>query len=101
MHFFKHYWVLNKNHHIYTTLGNTYLNNKFQTHEYQNLDDGSFNDFSNDNFGNDLDFTLNDLFLGLHYKFQLGIFSFDQGSYLHQYSWKVSQADLVTKKIKY
>lgn len=95
--FFKHYWVLNKNHHIYTTLGNTYLNNKFQTHEYQNLDDGSFNDFSNDNFGNDLDFTLNDLFLGLHYKFQFGIFSFDQGAYLHQYSWKVSQADLVTK----
>ncbi len=95
--FFKHYWVLNKNHHIYTTLGNTYLNNKFQTREYQELDDGSFNDFSNGNFDNDVDFSLNDLFLGLHYKFQLGIFSFDQGAYLHNYSWRVRQQQLISK----
>jgi hypothetical protein len=95
--FFKHYWVLNKKHHIYTTLGNTYLNNKFQTREYQELDDGSFNDFSNGNFDNDVDFSLNDLFLGLHYKFQLGIFSFDQGAYLHNYSWRVRQQQLISK----
>lgn len=95
--FFKHYWVLNKNHHIYTTLGNTYLNNKFQTREYQELDDGSFNDFSNGNLGNDVDFSLNDLFLGFHYKFQLGIFSFDQGAYLHNYSWRVRQQQLISK----
>ena len=94
---FKHYWVLNKNNHIYSTLGNTYLNQQFFTREFQQLDDGRINDFSDGNFGNDLDFSLNDLFLGLHYKFQLGIFSFDQGAFFHRYNWNVRQQSLISK----
>ena len=94
---FKHYWVLNKNNHIYSTLGNTYLNQQFFTRDFQELDDGNLNDFSDGNFGNDLDFSLNDLFLGLHYKFQLGIFSFDQGLFLHYYQWRVSQQSVISK----
>ena len=86
---FKHYWVLNKNNHIYSTLGNTYLNQEFFTRDFQVLTDGNINDFSDNFFGNDLDFKLNDLFLGLHYKFQLGIFSFNQGAFLHHYQWNV------------
>lgn len=94
---FKHYWVLNKNNHIYSTLGNTYLNQQFFIRDFQELDDGNINDFSEGNFGNDLDFSLNDLFLGLHYKFQLGIFSFDQGLFLHHYQWRVSQQSVISK----
>lgn len=94
---FKHYWVLNKNNHIYTTLGNTYLDHQFFSRDFQELDDGNINDFSNKNFGNNLDFSLNDLFLGLHYKFQLGIFSFDQGAFLHHYQWGVRQQNIISK----
>ncbi|MEP6260075.1 MAG: carboxypeptidase-like regulatory domain-containing protein [Gillisia sp.] len=92
----KHYWVLNKNNHIYSTLGNTYLNQQFFTRDFQKLDDGSINDFSQGSFGNDLDFRLNDLFFGLNYKFQLGIFSFDQGLFLHHYQWNVSQQSVIS-----
>lgn len=94
---FKHYWVLNKKNHIYSTLGNTYLNKQFFTRDFQKLDGGDINDFSNERFGNDLDFSMNDLFLGLHYKFQLGIFSFDQGVFLHHYQWSVSQQRIISK----
>lgn len=94
---FKHYWVLNKNNHIYTTLGNTYLNQEFFTQDFQKLMDGNINDFSDDYFGNDLDFNMNDLFLGLHYKFQLGIFSFNQGAFLHYYGWNVRQQSIVSE----
>jgi len=94
---FKHYWILNKNNHIYSTLGNTYLNQQFSTQEFQQLDNGNMNDFSNGNFGNELDFILNDLFFGFHYKFQLGILSFDQGVFLHHYHWNVAQQSTISK----
>lgn len=94
---FKHYWVLNKNNHIYSTLGNTYLNQQFFTRDFQELEDGSINEFNSENFGNDLDFNLNDLFIGLHYKFKTGIFTFDQGAFLHHYHWKAQQKNDITK----
>ncbi len=94
---FKHYWILNKNNHIYSTIGNTYLNHQFFTRDVQQLEDGSINDFSGSGFGNDLDFSLNDLFFGLHYKFQLGIFSFDQGAFLHYYHWNVDQYTAISR----
>ena len=94
---FKHYWILNSNNHIYSTLGNTFLNQQFSTRDFQQLDNGDRNDFSNGNFGNQLDFSLNDLFFGLHYKFQLGIFSFDQGVFLHHYHWKVAQHSNISR----
>lgn len=94
---FKHYWVIDKNNHIYSTIGNTYLNNQFFTQDVQQLEDGGINDFSGSGFGNDLDFILNDLFFGLHYKFQLGIFSFDQGAFLHYYHGNVDQDMAISK----
>lgn len=87
--FLKHYWVLNKNHHIYSTLGNTYYGQSFFNRDRQMISDGSINDFTG--FGNDLDFNLNDLFLGVNYKFRQGIFTFNQGIFLHYYQWKLYQ----------
>ncbi len=94
---FKYYWVIDKNNHIYSTIGNTYLNHHFFTQDVQQLADEGINDFSGSGFGNDLDFSLNDLFFGLHYKFQLGIFSFDQGVFLHYYHWNVDQDMAISK----
>ena len=70
---FKHYWVINKDNHIYTTIGNTYLDHRFFISDVQELEDGGIKDFSGSGFVNYLDFSLNDLFFGLHYKFQLGL----------------------------
>ncbi len=87
----KHYWVLNNFNHIYTTLGNKSINASFFTEDSQQLENGTKNNFSSAGFGNDLDYKLNDLFIGIHYKFKTGIFEFKQGAFLHNYHWKVNQ----------
>ena len=94
---FKHFWELNNSNHVYTTAGNKFLNEDFFTQDRQQLDDLSFNNFSTDGFGNDLNFKLNDLFAGMHYKFRTGIFTFKQGAFLHNYNWRVNQQTQTTK----
>ena len=94
---FKHFWELNNNNHIYTTVGNKFLNEDFISDDSQTLDDGTINNFSSSNFGNSLNFKLNDLFLGVHYKFRTGIFTFKQGIYSHNYNWKIQQQNQRTR----
>jgi len=94
---FKHYWVLNNTNHIYTTIGNAYISEQFYTSDSQQLENGSENNFSIAGFGNDLNYTLNDLFLGVHYKFKTGIFTFKQGAFLHKYNWELNQTTKVVK----
>ncbi|PWI28981.1 hypothetical protein DI383_14025 [Flavobacteriaceae bacterium LYZ1037] len=95
--YFKHYWVLNRFNHIYSSIANTYLNQKFYTNDSQELLDGTINDFSSSGFGNDLVFNLNDFFFGIHYKFRAGIFTFNQGAFLHIYHWKLDQQTNIVK----
>ncbi|MCF6169289.1 carboxypeptidase-like regulatory domain-containing protein [Lutibacter sp.] len=94
---FKHYWVLNNANHIYTTIGNTFISEQFYTNDSQQLENGDKNNFSSAGFGNNLDYTLNDLFLGIHYKFKTGIFTFKQGAFLHKYNWELNQTTKVIK----
>jgi len=88
---FKHFWEVNNNNHIYTTVGNKLLLEDFFTDDSQTLDDGTTNNFAANGFGNNLDFKLNDLFIGVHYKFRTGIFTVKQGVFAHNYSWRVNQ----------
>jgi hypothetical protein len=88
---FKHFWILDNNNHIYTTVGNNISNEKFLTIDKQELDNGSFNNFSSNGFGNDVNFKLNDFYFGLHYKFRTGIFTLKQGVELHNYNWNIHQ----------
>lgn len=88
---FKHYWVLNNTNHIYTTIGNNFLTEKFKSTDFQELKNGDINDFEDSGFGNDLDFTLNDLFVGFQHKFKVGIASFTYGASIHHYTWNVVQ----------
>lgn len=96
---FKHYWVLNNLNHIYTTIGNKSIADYFFTDDRQQLDNETSNNFSSVGFGNELDFKLNDLFVGAHYKFKTGIFEFKQGVFLHNYNWTINQ-QLKTNKYK-
>ena len=94
---FKHFWEINNSNHIYTTIGNKFLQEDFFTEDSQILDDDAINSFNNDGFGNNLNFRLNDLFFGVHYKFRTGIFTVKQGVYAHQYRWETNQNPTISK----
>jgi hypothetical protein len=94
---FKHFWEINNSNHIYTTLGNKFLSEDFFTDDRQILDDTTVNNFGIDGFGNDLNFKLNDLFVGVHYKFRTGIFTLKQGLYAHNYSWSLRNQTTLNK----
>ncbi|WP_405563608.1 carboxypeptidase-like regulatory domain-containing protein [Polaribacter sp. Asnod6-C07] len=88
---FKHFWEINNSNHIYTTLGNKFLQEDFFTEDVQVLDNNTVNNFANGGFGNDVNFSLNDFFVGIHYKFRAGIFTLKQGIFAHKYDWNINQ----------
>lgn len=94
---FKHFWEINNSNHIYTTLGNKFLQEDFFTEDSQILDDDTINNFSSGGFGNNLNFRLNDFFFGVHYKFRTGIFTLKQGVYAHNYGWETNQNPAIAK----
>jgi hypothetical protein len=90
---FKHYWIINNFNHLYTNIGNNYGYSNFETSEKQVLTDGTINDFLNSGFGNDVNYTLNDAYLGLEYKFKIGKWTNKPGLYFHWYQLKTNQND--------
>ena len=93
----KHYWVLNNYNHLYTTLGYKYINETFFTNDRQQFENESENNFSSSGFGNDLKYNLNDLFVGVHYKFKAGIFEVKPGAFLHTYNWSLNKNEDLNK----
>ncbi len=91
---FKDFWVLNRNNHIYTTIGNSYEEQRFLTNDFQKLENEGVNDFSTNGFNNEVDYNFHDLYAALHYKFKTGVFTFKQGAYLHRYNWRVNQQNV-------
>lgn len=87
----KHYWVLNRFNHLYTTLGSAYTADHYTTNEQQVLDDNSINDFNTNGFGNNNAYRFNDYYAGLHYKFKKGIFVIKPGIFYHQYNWNTDK----------
>lgn len=89
----KDYWVLNNFNHLYTTFGvNTAFTN-FENQDVQQLSDGSINNFNSAGFGNDFAYNFIDTFIGLEYKFQIGIATFKPMLYYHFYNWNTKQFD--------
>ena len=75
------------------TIGTIISNQKFDSSLFQTLDDSSVLSFTEDNLNNDVSFSFSDVFLGLHYKFLLGKFTFTPGMSFHSYSTINSQLD--------
>jgi len=94
---FKHFWVLNSNNHLYTTIGNEFKKSAFTTNDSQQLENGTSTDFSTAGFDNQVSYRHNDLFVGVHYKFRQGIFTFKQGAVAHYYNWSIDQQNSTTK----
>jgi hypothetical protein len=89
----KDYWVLNNFNHIYTSVGiNAAFSNFYNTDE-QLLSDGTNNNFKSAGFGNDVSYQFVNTFVGLEYKFQIGIATLKPMLYAHFYSWNTRQFD--------
>jgi hypothetical protein len=90
------YWnILNTKSNINFTLGTILSNQQFNSNIFQYLDNGSIFDSTptfNDGLDtNDTDYNFTDLYVGAHYQFKTGIFTFTPGVSAHAYSTNNSQ----------
>lgn len=93
-----YYYVLNKKSNLNFTVGSTLSTQKFDSDIFQILDNGNQNDFEADEFTNDVTYKFNDVYAGLHYKFITGIFTFNPGVSVHNYSLKDEQLGTTAKQ---
>ena len=96
----KDYWVLNNFNHIYPSIGVNLELNSFYTNEEQLLSDNSINNFNSAGFGNDFTYNFSDIFTGIEYKFQKGIFVFKPSLFYHFYNWQAHQVNEYNNKFK-
>jgi hypothetical protein len=97
----KDYWVLNNFNHLYTSIGVNVATNSFYNKDVQQLGNGSINNFSSADFGNDFNYKFFNAFLGLEYKFQIGIATFKPALFYHYYHWNTKQFDDKTSNKKW
>jgi hypothetical protein len=91
-----YYNILNSKSNINFTLGTIFSNQKFDSNIFQFLDEGSRFDptpIITDPLDNvlsatndDVDYTFSDVYLGVHYRFKTGKFTFTPGVSFHAYS---------------
>ncbi len=86
-----YYYMLTPKSNINVTFGNTYSQQNFDTSIFQILDNGITNNLNNPQNTNDVNYYFNDVFLGLHYKFLTGKFTFTPGVSLHSYNMTNTQ----------
>ena len=92
------YWnVINDKSNINITVGNLYSSQKFDTNLFQFIDNGTTTTptpTNGDLTDNNTKYTFNDAYVGLHYRFITGKFTFTPGVSGHMYSAKNSQFGL-------
>ena len=94
---FDYYYILNGKSNLNFTLGSTLSRQDFDSHIFQILDDGSSLDFNDPAANNDVQYNFSDLFLGVHYKFIAGKFTFNPGFTVHSYVGKNEQLGTTVK----
>ncbi|TGD57440.1 TonB-dependent receptor [Flavobacterium humi] len=96
-----YYYMLTPKSNINITLGNTNSYQDFDSHIFQILDNGSQNTLDGPENNNDVNYAFNDAFLGLHYKFIKGKFTFNPGVSAHAYTMDNEQLGTDYKKTFY
>ncbi len=90
-----YYYMLTPKSNINVTIGNTYSYQNFNSDIFQILDNQSVNEDINTltDIGtkNHVNYAFNDAFVGLHYKFIAGKFTFNPGFSVHNYITKDTQ----------
>jgi len=94
---FDYYYMVTPKSNINFTIGNTYSYQNFDSHIFQVLDNGNINDLNDLENNNNVDYVFNDLFLGVHYKFIKGKFTFNPGFSIHQFNTKDLQLNSTNK----
>jgi hypothetical protein len=92
-----YYYMLTPKSNINVTFGNTYSYQNFNSTIFQILDNQSLNTNLIDATKNDVDYQFNDVFLGLHYQFIKGKFTFNPGFSVHNYSTRDNQLGSSTR----
>jgi hypothetical protein len=62
------------------------------------MSDGTINNFNNTHFNNNAKFRINDLYLGLHYKFKLGKAVLKPGFFIRNYAWSLQNEQYLRNK---
>ena len=86
-----YYYVINNKSNVNLTFGALLSNQKLVSAINQTLEDGSQLNFEEASLLNDVNYDFSDTYLGLHYKFITGIFTFTPGAILHHYSFGNTQ----------
>lgn len=93
-----YYYMVTPKSNINLTLGNTYSYQNFDSSIFQMLDNGTQNDLTAVENSNNVDYAFNDVFLGVHYKFMKGKFTFNPGFSVHQYNMVDGQLGVSNKE---
>ena len=101
-----YYYVINNKSNINFTLGSTLSAQKFNSNIFQLLDDSNRIDLLETpeingeilTLSNDVEYHFTDAFLGAHYKFRTGKFTFTPGLTLHNYQVKNKQLGSTIKQ---
>lgn len=88
-----YYYILTAKSNINISLGNTYAYQSYNSSIFQLLDDGNRLTLTDDAFNNDVRYSFNDAYLGMHYKFIIGKFTFNPGVSFHRYNTFNDQLD--------
>ncbi|SDB56834.1 Outer membrane protein beta-barrel family protein [Flavobacteriaceae bacterium MAR_2010_188] len=92
---FDYWYVIDQKSNLDFTVGTILSNQKFNSEIFQYLDDGSIFDptptFNNGLDTNDTDYNFTDIYLGVHYRFKTGMFTFNPGVSGHYYNTKNTQ----------
>ncbi len=90
-----YYYMVTPKSNINVTLGNTYSYQNFNSDVFQILDNqtvkNDINTTTSVDEKNQVNYAFNDAFVGLHYKFITGKFTFNPGFSVHNYSTKDTQ----------
>lgn len=90
---FRHYWVINRYNQLHSNIGNNLTTADLLTNDRQLLSDGTINNFAASGFGNEVNYLLNDAFIGFDYKFILGRLTNTASIYGHWYALSTRQPD--------
>ena len=100
-----YYYVINNKSNINFTVGSTQSRQDYNTNLFQIVGENTQDDIpetlSGNSFVNDVQFNFSDWFLGAHYKFKTGIYTFTPGVTLHRYGVKSDQAGSVTDLVEW
>lgn len=92
-----YYYSLTSKSNLNFTVGNTYSYQTYNSSIFQILDSGSTLNLSDELYNNDVSYSFNDAFLGAHYKFITGKFTFNPGVSFHRYTTFNRQLDRKTE----